>query len=259
MLFKRVILILSILVLKNLKTYSQSVEKVSETKPIVMLFASYGYELPAADMAKRFGGAHIPGGGVMVAMPSNWLFGIEANGLYGSTVRENDLLATFRTSEGRIIGADGNYAIVEQNLRGFRAPVIKAGKLFPYAIGPANERSGFFAMAGLGYINHRINIIDRGLNLQQFLNEAYIRGFERRSAGPALTQSFGYLYLGPKRLINFFTAIELTQGFTSNRYYNLDTRVAKERTRLDVMMGARVGLIIPIYLRNYSQEEYFYR
>ncbi len=260
MLFKRVILILLILVLKNLKSYSQNISEQAEARPIVMLFGSYGYELPGFDMAKRFGGAHVPGGGIMVAMPDNWLFGIEANRVYGSVVKENDILSTFRTSEGRIIGADGYYASAGYSLRGLRAPVLKAGKIFPYAFGAANERSGFFAMIGLGYLAHHINITDEALNLQQFtINEPYLRRFERRTAGPAITQSLGYVYLGSKRFINFFTAIEITQGLTTNRYYNLDTQVAREGTRLDLMIGARAGLILPLYLRNNNDEEHFYR
>jgi hypothetical protein len=57
------------------------------------------------------------------------------------------------------------------------------------------------------------------------------------------------MYIGTKRLVNFCAGIELLEGITRDRRdYNFDSEGPSDKsTRLDVLVGFKVGWIIPLY------------
>jgi hypothetical protein len=93
------------------------------------------------------------------------------------------------------------------------------------------------------------------------LSEAYQKGYDRLTMGPALTQFVGYSYQSNNRYYNFFIGVDFMEAFTKSvRKYNYDTRQADTDQRLDITYGLRVGWLIPIYLKSKnSSNEYEFK
>ncbi len=207
-----------------------------------MVQLGYGIDLPAADMAKRYGNNFLLNAGAGYLLPNNFLFGLEYQFLFGAQVKV-DVLAPLRGPEGLIIGRDMRFASVFLRERG-TVWKVQAGYLLQ---GRAEKaRQGLLIQVGLGYLSHRIRIVDDFDSVTQ-LSGDLIKGYDRKSAGLAVSQYLGYLYLDRNRLLNFHAGIELTEGFTKSlRKFNYDTKMQDTERRFDVLLGAKVGLIIPI-------------
>ena len=61
-----------------------------------MIGVTFSYELPAADMADRFGSNFSFGGVFQWKLKSNWLIGFEGNFIFSDEVKENKILHTRR-------------------------------------------------------------------------------------------------------------------------------------------------------------------
>ena len=123
-------------------------------------------------------------------------------------------------------------------------------------IGP-NPNSGIFVTGGLGFTEYWIRF-DVEDELAPQLRDDYHKLYDQRTNGLTLTESVGYRYLGNKRLINFFFALDVRQGFTRNRRsVNLDLGGGRPDAQLDLWYGLRVGWTIPMYKRS-SDEFYYY-
>jgi hypothetical protein len=110
--------------------------------------------------------------------------------------------------------------------------------------------------AGLGYLQHKIKIDDIGKRTPN-LNPDYKKGYDRLTAGIAISQSIGFLYLSNNRLTNFFLVMDFTQGYTqSMRSFNFDTETKDTQKRWDLLFGPRLGVIIPLYKK--MPNEFYY-
>ncbi len=211
-----------------------------------MIGATFSYEIPAADMADRFGPNFSIGGTFQWKLKSNWLLGIEGNFLFSDEVRENTILDNYKTPDGYIIDGAGQYAIVTLSQRGMRFN-LKAGKIFPI-FGP-NKNSGLLASFGGGYMQHRIYIDTPGSPVP-WLEGDKRRGFDRMSSGLFANQFIGYINFSNKRLVNFFAGFEFTEGFTKNkRDINFDTGLKDDKSRTDILIGFKAGWVFPLYKR----------
>jgi len=209
---------------------------------MVLLQLGYAFQLPAADLASRYGSNFALSGGTQYLWPSNFMVGVEYQFLFGSQVKI-DVLASLRGPEGLIIGRDMQFASVFLRERGY---TLKASAGYLLA-GPSEKaRQGLLLQFGLGYLTHRIRIVDDFDSVTQ-LSGDLIKGYDRKSGGLALSQYIGYLYLDRDRLLNFHAGIELTEGFTKSvRKFNYDTQMPDTDRRFDLLLGAKVGFIIPI-------------
>ncbi len=209
-----------------------------------LLTPSYSYQFPGGDIADRFGANSNIGMGALYKTRSNWTFGLEGTFIFGNTLREHTILDPLRTERGEIIGVDGRYADVRLFERGYSV-TANVGKLFP-VIGP-NPNSGIVLKAGVGFVQHKIRIDVIGNTVVQ-LSKTYKKGYDRLTNGLALTQSVGYLYLGNRRLVNFYAGVDVMEGFTENRRtVNYDTGLHDDTKRLDILFGPRISWIIPLY------------
>ncbi|RYE14969.1 MAG: hypothetical protein EOP51_27430 [Sphingobacteriales bacterium] len=223
---------------------------------IPMISGNVGLFKPGADMGNRFGNVLEVGGSFTIKTKSNWMFGLDAHYLYSERVKE-DVLAGLRTNQGGIFGGDGLYADVRTTMRGFKLPVVKAGRLFSMPFGRAGVNSGLFVMAGVGLMQHKIHFEDVTRNAPM-VAEPYSKGYDRLTNGLIITEQIGYLYLDKNRRINFFVSMEFTQGFTeSRRSYDFVTRTTDTKKRLDLLNGVKVGWIFPIYKKLPSN--YYYQ
>ncbi|MBL7890982.1 MAG: hypothetical protein JNL63_00015 [Bacteroidia bacterium] len=214
-----------------------------------MICSSYSFQIPGADMAKRFGVNSAVGLQFLLKSKKNWIYGIGGDFMFGNTVNENGILDSIKTSDGFLIAVNGK--LVDSRLleRGFSAG-FKFGKLFP--VFAPNRNSGIVAIAGIGFIQHkiRIELIDGTNEITPQLNDEMKKGYDRLTNGISLSQSLGYLHLSNNRITNFYAGIEITEGFTKNRRsFDYDLMKKDERLRTDLLYGIRIGWILPLYKR----------
>jgi hypothetical protein len=218
-----------------------------------MIGGTFAYQIPGGDIADRFGNNFNVGGTFQWKTKKNWIFGIDGNFLFGDDVKENNILEKISTSQGYIIGEGGFYADVVLYERGLMFQA-KGGKIFPF-IGP-NPNSGLMATLGVGLLQHKIRIEDKGNTAPQ-LSDEYKKGYDRLTNGLSLTQFLGYANFGNHRLVNFQAGFEFTEAFTkSRRNYDFDTMTHDDKSRFDLLVGVRVAWIIPLYKR--TPREYYY-
>ncbi len=211
----------------------------------MVLFApSYGYQIPAGDMAKRFGANSSVGLTVTVKRKSNWMIIGDGYFFFGNRFNEPDLFNGIATSQGFVIGSSGYYGNILIAERGYYL-TLSVGKLFPMK--KPNPNCGFYVQAGAGFIQHKISIKDK-LGTVPSLQGDYVKGYDHLTNGLAIREFAGYLYTGTNRLVNFFGGIEAVQGFTQGRRdYNFSTKGPDSKKRLDLLFGLRFGWILPIY------------
>ena len=225
---------------------------------ISLVPVSFSYNWPGGDLVDRFGNSAQIGGEYWYKSRSNWLFGLSGSFLFGNYVKQNDILAPITTSGGIIIGEDGTPSETDMFERG-RVFMGRAGKLltqipFTNIDAGLNPNSGFILMAGAGILQHKIQIKTDALSL----SDEMIKGYDRLSNGPALSQFLGYLFLSNNRLINFYFGIECIQGWTQNRRgYNYDAMQDDTEKRMDVLTGLKMGWILPLY-KKVPDEFYYY-
>lgn len=214
---------------------------------------NYGFQIPGADMKTSFGNNSNLGLSFGFKKNHDWMFEAETHYLFGSKVNISDsLVQHFATSDGYLIGINGFYDQVVMNERGFDAD-IRISKICQ--ILSPNPNSGVRFGVGMGFIQHRINIVDLGAQLPQLQND-YIKGYDRLTNGLELKQNIDYVFFDPKRFTNLFFGFDVTEGFTANRRsWNFDTMSEDTSPKLDLLFGFHLGWYIPFYG---THEDVFY-
>ncbi len=213
---------------------------------------SYAAQLPAGDLAKRFGFNSNVGGGVAYKTKSNWQFGAEFYYLFGNIIHETGIFDTIATSTGNLIANDGNYPGISFFERGFDIQ-LSAGKLFPVS---KNLNSGILVKFSAGYIQHHINIEIPSDWTPQVAND-YLQGYDRLTAGVCITEFVGYQYISKKLYLCFFGGFEFTQGFTKSLRYDFDLKSQNTTMRYDLLNSIRVGWMLPL-LQEHKLKFYTY-
>ena len=206
----------------------------------------YSYQMPGADMAKRFGNAEGIDLGFHIKAKTNWYYGIQYTYFFGTQVTEPGLMQNLYTAKGEILADDGSLAVVYAQERGM-AINVNGGKLFPW-FGP-NKNSGLLITAGVGFLQHKIRLEHQEAKIAQ-LEGAYLKGYDRLSNGLSLSQYIGYYNLSNNRRWNFYFGFQVIEGFTKcRRDFNFDTQVADTKQRMDILVSPRVGWILNLYQR----------
>jgi hypothetical protein len=219
-----------------------------------LVYASYGFGMPGADLAERFGFSHQIGGGYQLKTKSGWNFSIEGNFLFRDVVKNpSNILSGILTHDGFLIDESGVFANIMLQERGFTA-LAKMGKLFPI-IGP-NPNSGLMLQLGGGMMQHKIKIEDPNNSAPQ-IKGGYAKGYDHLCSGPTLVQYIGYQHLDNKRRYNFYAGFEFLQAFTQSRrmYYFNEMKFANEK-RIDLLSSIKIGWFLPINRK--SSEKYYY-
>lgn len=237
-------------------TYSQVSVKDSAVNASLIPF-TYSYNWAGGDLVNRFGDNSTIGGGYWFKNKKNWIVGFTGNYLFGGYVKENGILDELMTLNGFIIDDEGKAAETDMFERGW-VFAFSFGKVIPQIglSGPKlglNPNSGFLVSVGIGTIQHKIRIESTALQLQG----EYVKGYDRLSSGPCITQFLGYMHLSNNRLVNFYAGMESVQGLTENRRgFNYDTMQEDRKIRLDVFTGFRFGWVLPLYKK--VPDEYYY-
>lgn len=226
-----------------------------EIRRVVNLQVTYDYQIPSADMAKRFGNNSAIGFGSFFKDKKNFFYGIEGAFMFGGDVKETGILDSLRNSDYRIIGINGAYSNITISQRGYFL-LAKGGKVFP--VFKRNRNSGIMVSGGVGFMQHKIRIAVPDNNVP-LLDKEERKGYDRLTNGLTLNQFVGFYYLDREKFINFYVGYNLMQGFTqSRRDWNYDTRTQDTQKRMDMLGGVRFGWIIPIYPSSKTDEYIFY-
>lgn len=240
---KKLIVTLILFCSTYLGVNAQSSVKDSVIK-CVLVSPSFSLQLPGGDMADRFGTNSTVGISVGIKSTKNWVFSLEGNFIFGSKIKETSIFSNLTVDGGYIIGSDGLYADIRAYERGYTV-FANVAKIIPYK-GP-NPNCGIYLQAGAGFLQHKIRIEDKK-NAVPALQGDYLQGYDRLTNGIAIRQFIGYAYLGNKRLVNFFGGFEFIEGFTSGkRNFNYSTGLSDTGKRFDLMMGIKLGWIMPFY------------
>ena len=80
---------------------------------------SYAYQMPGADLAKRFGYNSNIGFDFSIKTKSKYIFGASGSILFGNQIKENGILDSLRNSSVFIINQNGIPSVVRLFERGF--------------------------------------------------------------------------------------------------------------------------------------------
>jgi hypothetical protein len=243
------ITILIILFLSCSISFAQSVGDTAINIPLVSVhFAGH---IPKGDLEQRFGDNLAVGGSFMFKHRTTWLIGVDGCYFFGRNVKD-DVTAQLKNDQNFIIDNDGFPADLRITERGFTSYLV-VGKIFP-KLGH-NPNSGLIINLGFGYMQHKIKLFDAQKKVAAVKGDL-MKGYDRLSGGFAMEQFIGYLFLSKNRLANFIAGFEFHEGFTkSYRGFNYDTGMKDTKTRLDYLVGFRIGWILPLYKR--TQDYYF--
>ncbi len=221
---------------------------------LFMIKINYTVQIPFADMADRFGVNSALGLGIGGKFGKNILLGAEGSYIFSRNVNEPNVLAGIVDAEGFLIGSSGLYTDYSFSEKGFNI-LVNGGKMFAFR--RPNKNSGIVALLGVGYMQHKISI-DVEESEAPMLNKEYKKGYDRLSSGFMLSQFIGYSYLDAKRKrINIYFGIEFQEGFTkSRRSWNYDQNQKDDKSRKDILIGLRIGWIVPFYFA--QTEKYYY-
>lgn len=225
--------------------------------PIMNIQFHYTYTQPQGDMALRFGTFHNLGFGGLFKLSTNWVFAADVSYQFGNKVKDLDFLYNLTNSSGNIMTNSGTDASYNVGMRGFSS-FGKVGRVFP--LGLKNRNSGIMVMLGGGIYYHKINISTTRNDIPT-LTEDLKKGYDKLSMGPAATQFLGYYYHSHNRFYNFYIGVDFVEAYTQSvRKYNYDTMMPDTDKRWDMTIGARIGWMIPIYLKaKTSNNEYEFK
>jgi hypothetical protein len=209
-------------------------------------------DIPLGDMQNRFGSNMSAGMPILYKTSKNLIFGVDGNFFFGGNVKENPLNYMY-TSQGTITDGSGNPGRFRLNERGFSSYAVIGTVV--NKLGP-NKNSGLMLYMGFGYMEHKINIYDVGKSLPQIYGNLK-KGYDRLTGGLATEQFIGYMYLAKNRLANCYAGISIQEGFTTGlRGYQYDTMQPDSQRRLDILVGLRLGWMLPIYKK--APKEFYY-
>lgn len=224
-----------------------------EAKKGWLIGVSGDVDLPAADMAKRFGLGFRLGPVISYKTKSNWLFGAKCDFILGNKIKEDSLMINLKDNDNYTLDADGQSQSPLTYERGYMIG-LHAGRIFN--ISKKNPDNGITVMAGAGFMQYKINIFNKDNNIPQLKGD-YKKGYDRLTNGIFLEQYVGYTYFGKDGLINFHIGLDIAEGFTQGRRdYLFDVMRPDNAHRLDILFGIRGGWYIPIFKRK-SDDIYF--
>ena len=211
------------------------------------------FDIPAADMAKRFGLSYRLGPAVLYKTKKNWMFGAKCDFILGSKVKQDSLMINIKdmysSSGGSVyefINNSGERIGVPVYERGYMIG-LSAGKLIP--IKKMHPDNGIMLLTTAGFIQHKIDIYVKDKDRPQ-LRGNYLKGYDRLSNGLFVEQYAGYTFFSEYRLINFTLGFDALFGFTQGRRdYLFDVMHADTQKRLDILYGIRGGWFIPMFHR----------
>ena len=224
-----------------------------------ILNGNVSVDIPAADMAKRFGTSYRLGPALLFKTKKNWLFGAKFDFIVGGDVREDSMMINVRDKYSgnhnlyEFINNDGTRIGVPVYERGY-AVGLSAGKIIRSS--KSHPDNGWTLLTTAGFMQHKITIFDKDKSVEALRGD-YMKGYDRLSNGAFEEQYLGYSYFSANRLLNFTIGLDFLAGFTQGRRsYLYDVMRTDTKQRVDILYGLRGGWFIPMFKRK-SEELMF--
>ncbi len=177
---------------------------------------------------------------------SNWTFDIAMNYMFGGNLRDTSYAFLGSLYQNHIIYDGNGYAASGLSMEGrywfFGAGV---GKIIPVN---RWKNSGIWIKMNMGYFGHKIRINDYDHQIPQFDGD-YKKGYDHLSAGFAMNQFIGYLFIQKNRVLSFYGGIEFYEIWSkpSRNYIFNEGPTAGSKNKFSSLIGLRIGWNIPLY------------
>ena len=240
---------LSILVL----SYSISSFAQDDTFKNKMILFDYSYQVPITNLANDFGNNSSLG---LCYLQNNndLLLGLDANFMFGSNVKDTNILKLISTDDGFLINASGELDEVLLYERGINTHLM-IGKSFRFE---ENNLTGIYMYGGLGYLQHKIRLESNRTSLPQ-IEGNYLYGYDKFTNGLSTKICVDYMYFNKKNSIKYHIGTEFINAFTKikRRYNFAQMEEFDQSLKLDQIIGLRFGVIIPINRNNEGKFHYY--
>lgn len=215
---------------------------------------NYNYQFAFGNISKTFGNNSSVGLCYFFETTKNYLFGIEGNYMFGNTIKDESIFDGISSSDGGIIGGDGQYANINLMEIGFNTYLL-AGYCFHNS---EKNLSGVYLSQGIGYLQHKIFIDTKNQNIPQ-LNENMKKGYDRFSNGISAKFSIDYKFYHKKGMFQISSGLNYTIAHTKiQRNYDFaNNLVYPNKRKWDNFLGIKFEVIIPIQRKNDEQFHYF--
>jgi hypothetical protein len=228
--------------------------KKREAKKGFVISANASFDMPVADMAKRFGVSYRLGPSVFYKTQKNWIFGVNGDFILGNKIKEEGFLKGMGDNQNSYLTFSGLRADIGTFERGYMIG-LQAGKIINTSA--KNPDNGWLLLTSAGFIQHKILIQTNKSGYIPQLEGEYRKGYDRLTNGLFVEQFLGYTHFSNNGLINFNIGLDVVAGFTQGRRdYWFDVQKNGNDSRLDMLIGIRGGWYIPIFKRK-SEEFYF--
>ena len=216
---------------------------------------SYAAQVPLGDMKNDFGFSSMVGLSFNFKSHKNWTYGLEYNYLFGNNVKDEfAIYSGIITDQGFFLNLNGDFSDVKIQERG-NSLMLNVGKVIP--LFGINQNTGIQVKFGAGFLRHRIKAYVQFDDVPQLAGD-YKKYYDRLSSGITLSQFIGYTHFGSSRLINFYGGLEIYEAFTiGRRDYQADLMAPYHDSRLDILVGAKIGWMIPFRRRKVSEYYFF--
>lgn len=229
---------------QNIEDSEKFKKRIAHTNDAVLISASYNAQFPFGDMKKRFGFNSNIGFFLGYKIGNNWIVGVEGNYLFGSNVKENQILNKISTADGQQITNEGRIQPNKLSEEGFSFKA-EGGKIF--RITKKLPQSGIYILGGVGFLQHRI-LITQPERLVPQLSKVYRKGYDRMSNGAVVSLATGFMFVERKSLLKFHFGCQADIAFTQNRRaWNFDEERHDDTKRMDIFVGVKFGLVIPVF------------
>lgn len=238
-------------------TFSQSVAQSPLINPrynnsLWLVNLTYKPAVPAGSLALRYGFVNGAGVDVYFKSKKNYLWGINANLLFGRNVRDVNYVNIFKDNYGYIFADDGTPIYITASMRGSQFQLV-FGRLLPIFI--KKPQMALLVQGGAGFLQHKY--LFTAPNSLQF-SKTYAHGYDRLSNGLALSQEVGIQSMSLSRKINFNFGLEITEAYTKNRrFYDYATQGTDTKSYIDVLIALKIAWLLPIKTSDKDQPVYF--
>ncbi|MEI8278570.1 MAG: hypothetical protein WCG87_02335 [Bacteroidota bacterium] len=215
--------------------------------------ANADWDIPAADMAKRFGTSYRIGPSVLYKTNSNWMFGAKVDFIAGNIITQDSLLFNIGDTHGALLNSTGTEKGIGIYERGYMIG-LSLGRI--WNISRKNGDNGILFMTTAGFIQHKIQLYAKDDDLPQIRGD-YAKGYDRLTNGAFIEQFIGYNCFSRDAFVNFHIGFDIMIAATQGRRdFLFDVMRPDNAKRTDILFGIRGGWYIPIFKRK-SEETFF--
>lgn len=212
------------------------------------------FNSPGAELKERFGNFTSLGLAVDYKLKSNLVIGLDYDWFFSDNVKDNGIFSNIGGPSGNIIDENGDFAVIQLNMKGNYA-TVNVGYLLN--LSKKEPNSGLLLSVGVGAMQHRIDIISSQVTIPQ-LNDEYEYGYDQLTYGFATKQYIGYQHLTEKNKYQFRIGVEYNQGFLQGRRtWDYDANISGLSKQFATTAVLKFGLVVPVFTKQAKDEEFF--